>query len=117
MLWFNLPGHLNRRKIHHLRKKHDNKKRRTFEPSLKLEVIRLINEQGQSVQNVSESMSIGQTAIRRWLQQYSTEQNGQPGIGKPLTAEQQRIRPTGAGLIVHSDRGSQGGFNRFSQHL
>ncbi|WP_232730747.1 IS3 family transposase [Janthinobacterium sp. 64] len=68
------------------------RKRRTFEPSLKLEVVRLINEQGQSVQNVSESMGIGQTAIRRWLQQYSAEQNGQPGIGKPLTAEQQRIR-------------------------
>lgn len=68
------------------------RKRRTFEPSLKLEVVRLINEQGQSVQNASESMGIGQTAIRRWLQQYSAEQNGQPGIGKPLTAEQQRIR-------------------------
>ena len=68
------------------------KKRRTFDPSLKLEVVRMINEQGQSVQNVSESMDIGQTAIRRWLQQYSAEQSGQPGIGKPLTAEQQRIR-------------------------
>lgn len=37
-------------------------------------------------------MSIGQTAIRRWLTQYGAEQSGQPGIGKPLTAEQQRIR-------------------------
>ncbi|MBA5604264.1 hypothetical protein H3H36_02670 [Duganella sp. FT3S] len=52
----------------------------------------MIKEQGLSVQNVSESMSIGQTAIRRWLTQYGAEQNGQPGIGKPLTAEQQRIR-------------------------
>ena len=52
----------------------------------------MITEQGLSVQNVSESMSIGQTAIRRWPAQYSAEQNGQPGIGKPLTAEQQRIR-------------------------
>jgi transposase len=67
-------------------------KRRTFEPDLKLEVIRMIKEQGLSIQNVSESMSIGQTAIRRWLKQYGTEQSGQPAIGKPLTAEQQRIR-------------------------
>ena len=29
---------------------------------------------------------------RRWLAQFSAEQSGQPGIGKPLTAEQQRIR-------------------------
>ena len=68
------------------------RKRRTFEPSLKLEVVRLINEQGESVRNVSESMDIGQTAIRRWPQQYGAEQKGHSGIGKPLTAEQQRIR-------------------------
>jgi transposase len=37
-------------------------------------------------------MDIGPTAIRRWLEQYDAEQNGQPGIGKPLTPEQQRIR-------------------------
>jgi transposase len=37
-------------------------------------------------------MNIGQTAIRRWLAQVGAEQNGQLGIGKPLTAEQQRIR-------------------------
>ena len=68
------------------------RKRRTFEPSLKLEVVRMINEQGLSVQRVSDSMDIGPSAIRRWLEQYCAEQNGQPGIGKPLTAEQQRIR-------------------------
>ena len=68
------------------------RKRRVFDASLKLEVVRMIKEQGQSIQNVSETMSIGQTAIRRWLTQYSAEQIGQPGIGKPLTAEQQRIR-------------------------
>ncbi len=68
------------------------KKRRTFDSNLKLEVVRLITEQGQSVQNVSESMGIGHTAIRRWLHQYAAEKNGLPGIGKPLTAEQQRIR-------------------------
>jgi transposase len=68
------------------------RKRKTFDPSLKLEVVRMIKEQGQSIQNVSESMSIGQTAIRRWLTQYGAEQSGQPGIDKPLTAEQQRIR-------------------------
>lgn len=68
------------------------KQRKKFDTSLKLEVVRMIKEQGLSVQNVSESMNIGPTAIRRWVTQYGAEQNGQPGIGKPLTAEQQRIR-------------------------
>ena len=68
------------------------KQRKKFDTSLKLEVVRMIKEQGLSVQHVSESMSIGQTAIRRWVTQYDAEQGGQRGIGKPLTAEQQRIR-------------------------
>lgn len=68
------------------------RQRKTFDTSLKLEVVRMIKEQGLSVQNISESMSIGQTAIRRWLAQYDAEQSGQSGIGKPLTTEQQRIR-------------------------
>ena len=68
------------------------KQRKIFDTSLKLEVVRMINEQGLSVQNVSQTMDIGATAIRRWLQQYEAEQKGQAVIGKPLTAEHQRIR-------------------------
>ena len=37
-------------------------------------------------------MKLGETAVRRWLAQVDTEQIGRPGIGKPLTAEHQRIR-------------------------
>ena len=32
------------------------RQRKTFDPSLKLEVVRMIKEQGLSVQNVSETM-------------------------------------------------------------
>lgn len=31
-------------------------------------------------------------AVRRWLTQFDEEAAGRPGIGKPLTANQQRIR-------------------------
>ena len=68
------------------------RQRRSFDPGFKLEVVKMIKEQGLSVGHVSESMSIGTSAIRRWVAQYAAEQTGQPGIGKPLTAEQQRIR-------------------------
>ena len=37
-------------------------------------------------------MKLGESAVRRWLAQFDAEQLGQPGIGKPLTTEQQRIR-------------------------
>ena len=46
------------------------RQRKNFDTSLKLEVVRMIKEQGLSVQHVSQSMD----------------------IGNPLTAEQQRIR-------------------------
>lgn len=68
------------------------RQRKKFDTSLKLEVVRMIKEQGLSVPHVSQSMDIGETAIRRWLTQYDAEQSGQRGIGNPLTVEQQRIR-------------------------
>jgi len=37
-------------------------------------------------------MNIGESAVRRWLKQADAEAAGQAGIGKPLTADQQRIR-------------------------
>lgn len=68
------------------------RQRKKFDASLKLEVVRMIKEQGLSVQHVSQSMNIGVTAIRRWVTQYEAERGGQRGIGNPLTTEQQRIR-------------------------
>ena len=37
-------------------------------------------------------MKLGKTAVRRWLARVNVEQINLPGIGKPLTAEHQRIR-------------------------
>lgn len=68
------------------------KHRRQFDISFKLEIVRMIKEQGLTTTQVSQSMGIGETVIRRWLKQYEAEQNGQRGIGNPLTADQQRIR-------------------------
>jgi transposase len=68
------------------------KKRRAFDDSFKLQVVKMIKDQGLTVTQVCQDMNIGETAVRRWVQQYEAEQLGQAGIGKPLTAEQQRIR-------------------------
>lgn len=68
------------------------KQRRTIDPNFKLEVVRMVKEQGLSVRHVSQSVDVGETAIRRWVNQVQAERSGQPGIGNPLTHEQQRIR-------------------------
>ena len=65
--------------------------RREFDTGFKLEVVRMVKDQGLSVSDVCRSMDLGETVVRRWVKQYQAELNGQPGIGKPLTVEQQRI--------------------------
>ena len=66
--------------------------RRFFDPSFKLQVVQMVKTQGLSVGQVCKDMSLGATAVRRWLSQFEAEQLGQSGIGKPLSAEHQRIR-------------------------
>ena len=67
-------------------------KRRAFDANFKLTVVQMIKDQGLSISQVCQDMNLGETAVRRWLKQVEAEQGGQAGIGKPLTAEQQRIR-------------------------
>ena len=52
----------------------------------------MIRVQGLRIGEVCRDMKLGETAVRRWLAQVDAEQLGHPGIGKPLTVEQQRIR-------------------------
>ena len=69
-----------------------NRKRRTFDTNFKLRAIQMIRDQGLSVGQVCRDMDLGETAVRRWVAQFDAERGGQSGVGKPLTAEQQRIR-------------------------
>ena len=68
------------------------KKQKRYSSSFKLEVARMVQEQGLSVMQVCQSTGVGRSAVRRWVIQLQAEQQGQPGIGKPITADQQRIR-------------------------
>jgi len=68
------------------------KERRVFETSFKLQVAKMVKDQGIGVSQVCRDMDLGETAVRRWVAQYEAEQLGQACIGKPLSAEQQRIR-------------------------
>ena len=68
------------------------KPRRKFDEEFKLQVVQMIRDQGLSVGEVCRDMKLGETAVRRWVTQAGEEAAGRPGIGRPLTAEQQRIR-------------------------
>jgi len=43
------------------------RQRRKFDASFKLEVVKMVRDQGLSVAEVCHSMGIGETALRRWL--------------------------------------------------
>jgi transposase len=68
------------------------KKKRIFTSDFKLEVARMVRDQGLSISDVCKTTKIGETAVRRWVGQLDANRQGQAGVGKPLTAEQQRIR-------------------------
>lgn len=66
--------------------------RRAFDAAFKLQVVRMIRDQGLSVGQVCHEMSLVESAVRRWVEQFDEEAAGRSRVGKPLTAEQQRIR-------------------------
>ena len=66
--------------------------RRVFDAAFKLQVVQMIREEGLSVGQVCRDMDLVESAVRRWVEQFDEEAAGRPGLGKPLTAEQQRIR-------------------------
>ena len=66
--------------------------RRSFDAEFKLQIVRMIREQGLSVAQACRDHGLVDSAVRRWLAQYDAEKAGDAGIGKPLTPEQQRIR-------------------------
>ena len=70
----------------------DKKPRRAFDAAFKLQIVKMIREQRLSIGQVCKDMNLVDSAVRRWLTQFDEEAAGRPGIGKPLTAEQQRIR-------------------------
>ena len=69
------------------------RKRRTFTPEFKAEAVKLILDGGYSYAEACRTLGIGETALRRWVDQYRAEMNGETPIGaKAITPEQRRIQ-------------------------
>ena len=68
------------------------KARPYYDLSYKLEVAKMVVDQGLTQMQVCKDLSISQSALARWVKQYRAEARGELGTGNSLTAEQQRIR-------------------------
>jgi len=68
------------------------RKRRSFSPEFKQEAASLVLDQGYTIPQASVSLGIGESAIRRWVNQLTEERDGVTPKGKALTPEQRRIQ-------------------------
>lgn len=68
------------------------RQRRTFSAEFKMDAASLVLDQGYSIPEAARSMDIGETALRRWVDQLKIERGGTTPTAKALTPEQQKIQ-------------------------
>ncbi len=68
------------------------RQRRTFSAEFKMDAASLVLDQGYSIPEAARSMGIGETALRRWVDQLKLERGGTTPTTKALTPEQQNSR-------------------------
>lgn len=66
--------------------------RRHITPEFREEAAKLVVDQGYSFRDACQAMGVGQTALRRWVDQLKAERGGQTPTAQALTPEQQRIQ-------------------------
>ena len=69
------------------------KRRRKYSDEFKAEAVAMVIEHDRSINDVSESLSVGATALRRWVQVSLTCKDGSTMAGKSvLSAEKVQIQ-------------------------
>ena len=68
------------------------KQRRSFTVEFKHEAAALVLDQGYSHAEAGRSLGVGESALRRWVDQLRQERGGITPQSKALTPEQQRIQ-------------------------
>ncbi|QTR49515.1 transposase [Candidatus Thiothrix anitrata] len=61
-----------------------------FSPAFKLEIAKLMVEEQYSIKQACEASGAGETAVKRWKQQYLAEKAGSPLPNKSALTEEQR---------------------------
>ena len=68
------------------------KKRRSFSTEFKHEAACLVVDRGYSTTEAIRSLDVGETGLRRWVDQLKAERGGITPVSKALTPDQQRIQ-------------------------
>ena len=79
--------------------------RRQFSREFKLEAVKLVAERGVSISQAARDLDLGETVLRRWVREQTTDpQQAFPGNGvmKPEQAEIERLRKEVSKLKMES---------------
>ncbi|WP_028113406.1 transposase, partial [Ferrimonas kyonanensis] len=68
------------------------RQRRTFSAEFKVDAACLVLDQGYSIPEAARSLDVGETALRRWVEQLKLERGGTTPTVKALTPEQRKIQ-------------------------
>ncbi|BCL73880.1 hypothetical protein TUMSATVNIG1_58650 (plasmid) [Vibrio nigripulchritudo] len=68
------------------------RQRRTFSSEFKVDAASLVLDQSYSISEAARSLDIGDTALRRWVDQLKIERGGETPTVKALTPEQKKIQ-------------------------
>ncbi len=68
------------------------RQRRTFSTEFKHDAASLVLDQGYSIVEACRSLDVGESALRRWIDQLKTERGGATPKAKAMTPEQQKIQ-------------------------
>jgi len=66
------------------------RKRRSFTKEYKAEVVELIRKSGKNIAAVARDLDLGETAVRRWVEQAEIDSGGGPA-GALTTAEREEL--------------------------
>lgn len=68
------------------------RQRRSFTTDFKHEAASLVLDRGYSISEACRSLDVGETPLRRWVDQLRAERGGDTPQSKALTPEQQKIQ-------------------------
>lgn len=68
------------------------RQRRSFSTEFKRDAGMLVLDQGYTIPEACRSLDIGETALRRWVDQLAAERGGVTPTSKALTPEQKKIQ-------------------------
>lgn len=67
------------------------KKRRTFTPEYKAEVVALVRKGGKSVGQIARDLGLTETSVRGWVRQADVDEGGGGGSGALTTSEREEL--------------------------